>query len=1314
MQESDRKKISSLIESALKTTYQRSGFSDASSYDTTVRLYLERPKALDAYLSAFAEPIISSIKSDITINGAVTRPWLYLMLYTLIDVRGISAVSRLFPSDVEFFEPTLALVYKWSRCQYTVDSLGAAEAAGSEVLNSFAQRLKRTVASAQFLSLNTEQDLGGEAMFKVSFVLLSFLYVLVTVPFDIHSIDSSSSGMGNTLYSLVRHYVASGSKARVIAIETLAKFATRPDQRETFLPTLVSDANSMLGAYVEHQRLAAESVQAPGSKSDATSVSASIMLLSYIIRHSDRSAISCSEVEGTLPEGMARCIILRSPSLVLTALLENDSREIRRLAVVLATRLAAACLPKTGFQWKENLFDAKFSGQRHDDYLHELDSFDVPPEFDSYIDTLLLGLRDVDTSIRVACSKGLALAIGNLPKLFADEVFQAVVLHFSPAEATTTWHGACLALAEVIRHRFLLPERIPEILPILREALRYDRKKAGGAIVRDAACYVAWSLARSYNCSYMYEVSPVLACELLALACFDREINIRRAAAAAFQELAGRIREPHVPCAILCSAAADYFSLGSRTNSFLNVSARVCELSAVYKSSLLEALLHRHIVHWDGAIRDLAARALPKLLMIHPDKDQIVSTVNELVDCLFGCDDDDWFSTCGYLCTVSHTLTATVAHADKGVASAILACVARVTSNKSGLFSVGKRYKSNADGNSGIISATSFFISTIAGLPLKYAQTLIPSDGVFDVFTTYLLSVLEYSIVAQMDKMSIAMFDTESSNEVIGALRVLNTFYDGCLRGNGGTAPCGGYSLPVEYFLGRASLPGVSPLSFVAYLGYLPTRYLQSSHSAIMGIIAAGMALNMTPATYVFRLHAISSVKFVLLACPVLSEEAVANVSTVLRAALSDYSSDQRGDIGSLVRLKALRDIRSVLVEGCSLLESSNYMRSELVPLYTEHLVIFLGSRIDIIRTDALVSLYEAVLKNIVSIDGLTALDLQPYVQEYEHELRSRQTAMYDRLAQVTQVDNTAADQLFDFDSKEEEDTASHVSETSVVNHLRTLSTGAIYVLGDRLLLCKQHQHTALTTIIYAYGSMAESFAKFMMYFARRLCGVTLPSDHKRSSQNMDSAIRNDNPQIIHILYKEILGILERHDAKSQYSSALTDSALSLTCYVMAYGVFPSPNITADRPGVSLDAFMFEFLGKLLSVARVINSIKLLDMVCMILSSACQFALRSNDALLKTFARSIKGLILMIGHKITKVRATAANAILECFCLRESLGDNAGRSLIGNSDDTAPDDVVAFITSTDWTILSAAELAYARTTLCGYMHIDPPPQKKSA
>ena len=90
---------------------------------------------------------------------------------------------------------------------------------------------------------------------------------------------------------------------------------------------------------------------------------------------------------------------------------------------------------------------------------------------------------------------------GRLPKLFADDVVGAVLELLHTSESDGSWHGGCLALAELARRGLLLPARLAEVVPRVLQALVYDVRRGSHSVgqhVRDAACYVCWAFARAY------------------------------------------------------------------------------------------------------------------------------------------------------------------------------------------------------------------------------------------------------------------------------------------------------------------------------------------------------------------------------------------------------------------------------------------------------------------------------------------------------------------------------------------------------------------------------------------------------------------------------------------------------------------------------------------------------------------------------------------------------------------------------------------------------------------------------------------------
>ena len=80
-----------------------------------------------------------------------------------------------------------------------------------------------------------------------------------------------------------------------------------------------------------------------------------------------------------------------------------------------------------------------------------------------------------NTVVRWSAAKGIGRLTGRLPHQdWADEIVGAVLTLFSAGERHGAWHGGCLALAELARRGLLLPQRLPEVVPLVVEAMSYD------------------------------------------------------------------------------------------------------------------------------------------------------------------------------------------------------------------------------------------------------------------------------------------------------------------------------------------------------------------------------------------------------------------------------------------------------------------------------------------------------------------------------------------------------------------------------------------------------------------------------------------------------------------------------------------------------------------------------------------------------------------------------------------------------------------------------------------------------------------------
>ncbi|KAL4240381.1 hypothetical protein ACF0H5_001171 [Mactra antiquata] len=110
------------------------------------------------------------------------------------------------------------------------------------------------------------------------------------------------------------------------------------------------------------------------------------------------------------------------------------------------------------------------------------------------------------------------------------------------------------------------------VVPVVLKALAYDERRGSfsvGANVRDAACYVSWAFARAYDPQEITPYVMQIARSLIIAFIFDREVNVRRAASAAFQENVGR--QGTFPHGIDILTTADYFAVGLRSHCYLEL-----------------------------------------------------------------------------------------------------------------------------------------------------------------------------------------------------------------------------------------------------------------------------------------------------------------------------------------------------------------------------------------------------------------------------------------------------------------------------------------------------------------------------------------------------------------------------------------------------------------------------------------------------------------------------------------------------------------------------------------------------------------------
>ncbi|KAH8739056.1 hypothetical protein FG386_000923 [Cryptosporidium ryanae] len=151
--------------------------------------------------------------------------------------------------------------------------------------------------------------------------------------------------------------------------------------------------------------------------------------------------------------------------------------------------------------------------------------------------------------------------------------------------------GKCLTIAELIRKRlnYVFDNYLDEIIQFLKYCLRYQEWsgfKNLGTQIRDSACYIIWSLAKSVPSGILTKYVNDIIISALPLTVFDTQINGRRSSCAALQELIGRQGGENVPFGISIVTIADFFTISSVKSSFIEVSPKIGSLDARNKDEV--------------------------------------------------------------------------------------------------------------------------------------------------------------------------------------------------------------------------------------------------------------------------------------------------------------------------------------------------------------------------------------------------------------------------------------------------------------------------------------------------------------------------------------------------------------------------------------------------------------------------------------------------------------------------------------------------------------------------------------------------------
>lgn len=257
-------------------------------------------------------------------------------------------------------------------------------------------------------------------------------------------------------------------------------------------------------------------------------------------------------------------------------------------------------------------------------------------------------LGDNDSPVRMAASKALSIVALRLDASMSAEIIEAVLACLSenvlvedpqtgrimakidfPADEgrqmkrnvsaadPLKWHGLMLTLGHLLFRRSPPAHQLPAILEALLLGLEFEqRSNLGTSIgvgVRDGACFGIWALARKYSTQELNAINTTetagaladthtkqsilqtIATRLVLSSCLDPSGNIRRGSSAALQELIGRHPDTIIE-GIPVVQVVDYLAVARRSRAVTEVAVQVAALDACYHDALLDAL-----VDWRGA-----------------------------------------------------------------------------------------------------------------------------------------------------------------------------------------------------------------------------------------------------------------------------------------------------------------------------------------------------------------------------------------------------------------------------------------------------------------------------------------------------------------------------------------------------------------------------------------------------------------------------------------------------------------------------------------------------------------------------------------
>ncbi|KAJ5587341.1 uncharacterized protein N7459_003106 [Penicillium hispanicum] len=593
--------------------------------------FQEWPQLLDPHLQKLLPPLVDAflayaIKHRAQYGSVAKIPQRSAMyplpraicrlLYTFCKVRGVKVICRFLNNEPKYLDSMLRAFIEW-------DSIHSPS--------------------------STEDALGMETQnlkWEERYVMLVWLSHLLLAPFDLALLSSDditvpynnlqqlgeislrTPMVAKSILSLALHYINAPGKEREAVTSLLARLALRGDMQALGLLTILKEW--------------AFGILQPASTAESPSVYSCIGVLSFISRLGGSGQVE--DFAPLLENVFAQTLRVSQGDSEVSTTIQSSALARKTIVKILRNiTVMALALAERG--------DTRMPDDRLSSILEDA------------IDHFLVDLTDKDTPVRFAASKALSVITLKLDSDMGAEVIEAVlgslkenILYEKPDGSLMTpfearraglhtlkrnlsavdaqrWQGLMLTLSHLLFRRAPPTHQLTDILQSLISGLDFEQRSSTGSSVgtgvRDAACFGIWSLSRKYVTSELQalpaqripsllgitevDVLQKLAVELVTSACIDPSGNIRRGASAALQELIGR--HPNtITEGISLVQVVDYHAVARRSRAMVEVAKSTASLDSIYWSPLLDALMQwRGIGSPDAESRRQAAKSIGAL-----------------------------------------------------------------------------------------------------------------------------------------------------------------------------------------------------------------------------------------------------------------------------------------------------------------------------------------------------------------------------------------------------------------------------------------------------------------------------------------------------------------------------------------------------------------------------------------------------------------------------------------------------------------------------------------------------------------------------